>query len=226
MKGLRRRRLVWGATAFLVLVVALLLTPPCCYIISGFLRGESTYQGRPTTYWREALIAEGRKLEGKPRWYDRWLERLGISRPGHFVAAHAGTEMSDGLPPVGSAVKMFGSDPTAVPVLAELLRDKDVRIRSAACHALARSGLTAKQIVFPLAEALYDSDTGIRLEAVEALAALGPEGKPALPGLIHVLEDHPADGGLMEHRARVAVRAAALALKKIDAEAAQHAGVD
>jgi HEAT repeats len=226
MKGLLRRRLVWAATALLVLVAAVLLTSPCCYIISGFLRGESTYQGRPTTYWREALIAEGRKLEGKPRWYDRWLERLGISRPGSFVDFHPGPEMSDGVPPVGSAVNMFGSDPAAVPVLAELLRDEDARIRAAACHALARSGLAARHIVRPLAEALYDSEVGIRLEAVEALAAFGPEAKPAVPGLIHVLEDRPADGRLMEHRARVAVRAAALALKKIDAEAAQQAGID
>ena len=60
----------------------------------------------------------------------------------------------------------------------------------------------------------------------EEIARLGPEGKPAVPGLIHVLEDRPADGGLMEHRARVAVRAAALALKKIDPEAAQQAGID
>ena len=226
MKGLLRRRLVWAAIAFLVLVVALLLTPPCCYVISGLLAGESTYQGRPTTYWREALIAEGRKLDRKPRWYDGCLERLRISRPRHSSIVSAASGMSGNVSLDGLAVKMFGGDPAAVPVLIEFLRDEDVRIRSAACHTLARSGLTAKQIVFPLAEALYDSDAGIRLEAVEALAALGPDGKPAVPGLIHVLEARPADGGLMEHRARVAIRAAALALKKIDPEAAQQAGID
>ena len=56
--------------AFLVILLAVVLgTPFCRYGILGLVRGESFYQGRPTSYWRGVVkdwSGWGKKVEYLP----------------------------------------------------------------------------------------------------------------------------------------------------------------
>jgi HEAT repeats len=230
---LNRRRLVWLLVLLLITWLGIFVTPTSRCIIQGWLRNESFYRGRPTTYWHEALLREGEKLAGQPKWYDHLLSRLGFPRPARhesFVPGNAsavdlgGSAGHVGLG--GIAERMLGGDPNAIPVLGELLKEQDDRLRYAACRTLTRPGLPAQKIIPPLVEALSDSNVDIRLLATNKLGELGPEAKSAVPGLIHLIKDRPQDGRLLSHDAACAVRAAAIALGKIDPEAARQADMD
>ena len=67
---------------------------------------------------------------------------------------------------------------TAVPALAEALKDKNKTVRVAAAQALRRYGRQAKAAVKTLAQAVTDAEPQVRLAAIKALAAIGPEARP------------------------------------------------
>jgi hypothetical protein len=52
---MKRRHLLWAALAFFLLA-AIFLFPASRWRIIGWIKGESFYRGRPTSYWREEIL--------------------------------------------------------------------------------------------------------------------------------------------------------------------------
>lgn len=116
---IRRWRLLI-TLALLLLLVASLLHPGVHWRVIGWWRGEAFYEGRPTSYWREQVrripisYAEIVELqESSPSWPELLLERLSGNPPDRFPTQRL-------------------RDPTAIPILEELIRDPDPRIRESA----------------------------------------------------------------------------------------------
>ncbi len=88
-------------------------------ILSGWIRGEAFYKGRPTSYWREALYAEreaiSKKIGPKPYFWES-------------------TPVRDWLPKSRSIFSEYYS--AAIPVLKELSTDQDEVIRYYSCVTL------------------------------------------------------------------------------------------
>jgi HEAT repeat protein len=90
-----------------------------------------------------------------------------------------------------SAAEALGRMETEVtiPVLRDLLGDKDVEVRSAAAKALGNLGPKAKPTLSDLVSALKDKSWEVRHSAAEALGKMGPEAERAIPDLKRLLED-------------------------------------
>jgi HEAT repeat protein len=102
----------------------------------------------------------------------------------------------------------YGPDAeAAVPLLSEMLKDKDEGLRKDASDCLAKIGRSA---VPALIEALKDKDLAMRRQAAaDAFISLGVKGKAAVPALIDALKD--TDVGVR--------RTVCLAIKEMGAEA-------
>jgi HEAT repeat protein len=77
-----------------------------------------------------------------------------------------------------AAIALLGIRPeatAAIPALAELLRDKDKRVRWAAAEALGSMGPAARTAVPALTELLRDEDRPVRQAAAEALKKIKNE---------------------------------------------------
>ena len=97
---------------------------------------------------------------------------------------------------------------TAIPVLAELLKDKDVRV--AAAYALGGIGPDAKIAIPVLTELLKDKN--VRVAAASALGGIGPDAKTAIPALTELLKNK-------DFNVRVTRETAARALGEIGPDA-------
>jgi hypothetical protein len=119
---MRRKRLRWLGLLCVLLLAGTILHPAVYWHTYGWVRGESFYQGRPTSYWREEIRAvdQGSFLGGiirvdpKPSWAPEIMRPLwGDVRQGM---------MDTTLLP---AILSLERDPAAVPVLLELAQDDD-----------------------------------------------------------------------------------------------------
>jgi hypothetical protein len=134
MPAMTKRRLIrWSLILAILAAFAVWLDPT--RVVWGWLRGEASYQGRPTSYWRTELRRWERQLwGGEPnrlpaeRWVrhttslETWLDRkLGI------------VNQQDGEAPA-----WLRGDPAAAAVLRELANDELEPVRNNA-----RTGLSA-----------------------------------------------------------------------------------
>ena len=82
---------------------------------------------------------------------------------------------------IASALGNIAPHENLVPVLVELLADRDYYVRSKAVEALGKIGSSGgKAAVAPLREALADKDISVRHEAVDALGRIGLPAKDAI----------------------------------------------
>jgi HEAT repeat protein len=96
------------------------------------------------------------------------------------------------------------------------LRHKDFMARTHAAAVLTVIGANGKEAIPDLMECLKDEQYLVCVKAANALAHMGPEAKVAVPALIDLYKRFPND----------AVRSAvADALKQLDPEAAEAAGI-
>jgi HEAT repeat protein len=95
--------------------------------------------------------------QGKPTHY--WREKLRAEE----------TELGWGARPLFAA-----EDPTAIPVLIQLLRDKDPAIRAHVAHSLSTMGGALEDVVPALVQALNDPDRIVRVYALLSLAKVNP----------------------------------------------------
>ena len=88
--------------------------------------------------------------------------------------------------------------PAAIPILTELLKDKECKVRCSAAFVLerivgecpkTRSGPQAKKTIAALTESLKDSDGGACANAAMALGYIGSEAASAIPALCDSLKD-------------------------------------
>jgi len=91
------------------------------------------------------------------------------------------------------ALSHLGDQPrkTTIPVLTELLRNKEVEIRIEAAWALQGIGLEAKVAVPALIELLRDEDEEAQMVATRTLEEMGPAAKAAIPALRELLRNGP-----------------------------------
>lgn len=116
----------------LVLIVALLvggalfLLPSVRWPVYGWIKGEAFYEGRPTSYWRlEALKLidwQEEQATGRTR-QPSWVDRL-LPTDGPFLFAN----------------EVLEGDAAFQPVLTEMLKDQDPRVRKQAAWGLAKLG--------------------------------------------------------------------------------------
>lgn len=181
-----------GAGLSLVAMIALLILEPT-RIGMGFLRGESFYQGRPTSYWKLGLADDSpsTRLEtvhqlkaGGADAVPVVVALIGENRGESWEAIERRWTLAEILGAIGPPAA------PAVPVLVELLQDPDHQVRSVAALALGQIGPTAKQAVTPLITLVNSRE---KLPAIKALGYLRGEAKEAVPVLIPNLKDPELD---------------------------------
>jgi len=133
-----KRLLLWSVLLLLFLgLAAVLLDIPV--IVEGYLRHESFFQGKPTTYWKTKLGSHDKSLANPDRDFQLALKEF----------------------------KRGGSK--AVPVLLESLKDPPPLVRERAVKVLGELGADAAEAVPDLIEKLGDTNDRVRLQAEEAL---------------------------------------------------------
>jgi vesicle coat complex subunit len=85
-----------------------------------------------------------------------------------------------------------GQSEDPIPVLRELLNDKDPSVRCQAVQAIGGLGEAGAPAVPELIKALTDSDSEVRMQAAYALNWMGQDRDQAISPLIAVLEDRQA----------------------------------
>jgi hypothetical protein len=149
---MRRRWRFLLMLVMLLLVTGSFLLPAVHWRVIGWIKGEAFYEGRPTSYWAHEMQQWGPPCYAvstmggaityrsdpfwfpQPSWWDQLREQLG------------------GPPPVAISSQPLlvdARDPTAIPVLIELLEHPDNDIRLIAVYALGQIGPDA-QVAVPL----------------------------------------------------------------------------
>jgi hypothetical protein len=77
----------------------------------------------------------------------------------------------------------------AMPVLVELLKDKDANVRLAAIDTLRQVSPDPATAISVLVELLRDQSTIVRIEAAKTLGHMGPEAVSAVPALVELVRD-------------------------------------
>jgi hypothetical protein len=193
-----------------------LSAPPSRYVLVGLLRNEPFYDRMPASYWKDHMRAWTAKEWKPPPAVIAWLLRLA------------------GIGSGPSKPRVLDGGKEAVPVLVELVKEKDLWVRTLAMRSLARIGPEAREAVPALIAVLDDNravdpfdEPGVGLgtdwavwpvyrEAAEALGAIGPDAKAAVPVLIEL---RPM--GYQDYTSSTIDDA----LKHIDPAAAAEAGV-
>jgi hypothetical protein len=174
--------------------------------------------------WRSLFEAAG--VFPPPTPWSRFKELTGIERPRVFeFSQHEEADLgpNPGLP-------LFEGDPSAVPVLLELLQGPDAATRGDAALALGEIGPSARAAVPALIGLLKDERLFLRRNAARALGNMGPEAGEAVPSLVEVWTEVRNRPELRLVCPGIAMRSEVLgavgeALKKIDPQAAAEAGV-
>jgi hypothetical protein len=186
-----KRWKIWFGLLLLLALGAVLAVPTSRFAIVGWLRNDSWYEGRPTSYWRYELGAWhfvdygifGAKgypgsrmvfLEREPSWWEELLRKVPDSD--HYISPKSQEKLA-----------LLNGDAAALPVLTELLKDRDTTIRIIAVMGLYEIGKDAKpaagalveiagEKLSPADEANPDSEKHrLRRQAFGALSRIDPE---------------------------------------------------
>jgi hypothetical protein len=236
-----KRRWLLAGCLFLGITGLLLTVPPIrnwiWYAPAGWLRGEAFYEGLPTSYWRDKLVADREWLvepggfPGNPKrpqrgpraWYERLMTYLGM-RAVPFQAArlrHRIPRDAEGLP---WPVELIGQT-AARPVLLELAHDRTAWIRCVAYRSLGHPATCEPEGLAALTAALDDPDAKVRGAALLTLYNLGPGAKEASPALRRHLNDPAWTCNLGSSSPAIGWIGARETLLAIDPELAKEAGI-
>lgn len=146
--------------------------------VLGFLGGESFFDGRPYSAWRDDLQGEDSAAA-----LDR-LKRGGVDAiPMLMELARAGNDELK-IKSTGLLVELGDK---AVPALAKSLSQPDDKATS--LHVLGKIGRKARGAAYPLVRFFNDSkDKTEKLAVLSILASMGPAAHEALPDLVRVLK--------------------------------------
>jgi HEAT repeat protein len=186
-----KRRLVFWSVGLAAGLIALPFLLWGGYAAFGVLHGEHFYRGLPTSHWRRYILRQPKPLTPAR---DRVLA----------IEAVRSVEDYFGLGEVSGDPAGLSTNPAAIPVLMDLLRDSDREVRRWAANALRCIGPAAERAVPALVEALRDRDAAVAEAAAAALGEIGPRALPAIPALIETFLDgeHPM-GGVQEALVRI-----------------------
>jgi HEAT repeat protein len=145
-------------------------------------RQESSYQGKTTRQWRDEIrrYLDSDQPDPLPEWVREWVgEREPPSRFGPFVTPY----WCDFHPE-----EVHKPDHERVPVLLELVRDRDPEVRGYAARFL-RGHFEIPEVRDALVVLLNDTNPQARLAAIEAFGDAGPAARFAHDGLLRRCED-------------------------------------
>lgn|GEM_PF-607268 len=158
----------------------------------GLLTGESFYEGRPTSFWRNALAGPaGARAEAEAALDNGGNDAVPVLT--ELAAGKAGNDWK------GSEVRILALDmlgalgpdaSEAIPVVMDALEDEDGHLRSVAAVNLPKIGAEAEQAV-PALTKLVAMDP--RPETIRAISVYREEAASSLPVLVEILEDHSHD---------------------------------
>jgi hypothetical protein len=195
MRKLLKRRGIW--LLLLVAVGVALVSPPVRWRIIGCIKNERFYQGRPTTYWsgriitwREQFARYGRTgiLPSEDLSDDPSLALLQkyLLCPNDRQALVPPLSLDDGHMAIGCN---FLSDPAALAVLLELVRDPDREVRLYALERIVALDAQDGQAAIPvLIEVLKGPDVEQGRCAAQGLYRFGANRPEAVRALIDALE--------------------------------------
>jgi HEAT repeat protein len=190
----KRKLLLAAVIIVLGTAAGLLLIPDTRQYIFALYRGEHFFAGKPTSSWREAVVAEVALPAGslQPACAE-WLhgdidavrvlidllkdEDAGVRR----TAAHLLT-VQWGKPPGPEAAD-------AIAPLTRMLEEPDKRARYYAAWALSCIGPAAAPATSALVPLLEDKEERVAWQATSALGNIGPPAKEALPALRAACKD-------------------------------------
>ncbi|QDU40986.1 HEAT repeat protein [Maioricimonas rarisocia] len=158
----------------------------------GLVTGEAFYEGRPTSYWRNALAGPAdARAEAEAALQNGGNEAVPVLT--ELAAGKAGDDWK------GSEVRILALDmlgaigpdaSEAIPVVTAALEDEDGHLRSVAAVNLPKIGAEAEQAV-PALTKLAAMDP--RPEVIRAISVYREEAASSLPVLVKILEDHAHD---------------------------------
>jgi hypothetical protein len=195
------RKLLVGCLAVAVVIILAAWLGPT-QVLLGWLKGESFFQSRPSSAWRDALRDEdpaiqerARKqlVEGGDKSVAVLTELLRDSEGPDWAAAETRWTAAEILGEIGPAA----SD--ATPVLIAALADEDPHVRSVSAASLPAVDGPPEQAVPALIE-LFRKEPSV--VAARALSEYGPDAEAAVPELTAILLDKDLDTELRWNAAR------------------------
>src|SRR5438132_13666664 len=172
----------------------LLLFPRTGSILLALIRGESFYEGLPTSYWSGVLkewIHNGGRSQ-RARGLGRLFYQLdSLVLPDRLHIGHHGL-LNLYLPEDDDVATALLIE--IQPVLLQLLEDENAEVRRTTADFLGEirtkiDPSRATPVVHALVAATRDSDIGVRQTAVGALGRLRLDGPVSVPRLIECLKD-------------------------------------
>jgi HEAT repeat protein len=165
-----KRRLLWilGLAAFLVALPFVLWAG---YAAVAVFQGQHFYHGLPSSHWARAVRRAHREDKDRLSVGPVWLrEALGL----------------------GGCPAILRPDPAAVPVLIDLFRDDEKKVRLSAALTIERIGPPAKAAVPALLEALL-ADREVARAVVTPLLSIKPPSEEVLPAILRLAESEFPD---------------------------------
>lgn len=167
----------WLAILGVILLLALAVFLDPTQIMLGFLKGESFYHHRPTSFWRNEVIRNSADAQGAlnlPSSESLPVLREMLADDNEQICFFA-----------CNAIGIIGPEASSsVPDLLELLEHSDIFHRRNASHALSTTvekGNTAA--IEPLLAAVQEDDVTLNYHCSIALGRIGPDAKKAIPHL-------------------------------------------
>jgi HEAT repeats len=134
---------------------AMLSIPDKGIVVAGLLRGESFYRCRPTSYWSNRIL--NGPIPYSPGYVVSW-------DPSTYVPASSIDQVKKSLGMKYTVTPyhypLRDHDPSAIPVLIELLRDRNSWVRMYAVETLGDFGPKASDAIPVLKELLNDDEIG------------------------------------------------------------------
>jgi hypothetical protein len=175
---MKRRWQLWLGLTILLLAGGFFLLPAVRWSVIGWASGEAFYQGRPTSYWSQEaqnlnslVVTVGGSVER--HWvHNIWMRRLSWEEEvlEKLKLRTMNLESND--------FPLLNPDPTALPVLIELLDDPDSQVRQIAAQGLERLGPEAAPAITALRLACEEEDAKVRQQARLALWSVDRERRP------------------------------------------------
>jgi HEAT repeat protein len=224
---MKMRWLMWLGLVLALLAAGLLVEPT--RVVWGYLHGESFYHGRPTSYWRGALLDQAPAVHVATR---SALKEGGVGAVPvliELLATEQGPSYAEVRWTVAELLRDLGPEAAAAtPALLAALQDPDPHVRHVVTAALGEIAPADKEVIAALVSRLR---TGDRLSAVKALGHFAADAREAVPTLVELVKDPDTETrltaviilGEIGPDAALAVRVLTEALRDADATVREHA---
>jgi hypothetical protein len=180
----KRRRLLLLSVAAGFVAVGLGLAFGLHWKAYGWWKGEPFYRGLPASYYARRIRASF-----PPNATQQPLEFRRPSPAERFARQHLPARMADVVWPAPPFWDADRPDPSVLPVLLQLMKNPDARVRGWAALAVFWMKKEREKGVPALIAMLDDPDEYVRCQVLSVLQRLGPAARPAVPRLLELRGD-------------------------------------